>query len=377
MKYKIFLFVILFVLTGHLIAGSEFTGIFTLINPSATTIAFGNESGTAYIWGNNPLNSWSNPALLAYNDCLSWGWSRDPWFEDIIGGMYVNSSYLSYANQDFGILIPTINASSKFGTTCDYGEQTAYDSNGNLVGTFNSYETCSRFAIAKKLFHYNILRNKGNSDSFTLSAGYDFRYIFSNLCPIVIDSLDREIGHGTMHGLGFLGHYIHNQRLSSKNSFLIFEATAGYYQMNLFKSELSYPSATWPLPYGNRLGVTGKVSYNFENIASIPIPFLQENISICYVYDTQKLGEWESEWSSGFEFGFFNTLFLRWGEYHDEQGHIEGNTSGVGIKLNFNNVVNFEYNYATFPGGELQAEQRKNDLIVSVDLMKVFRKKIR
>ncbi len=59
---------------------------FTQINPSATNVAFGIQSGTAYIWGNNPLNSWSNPALLAYNQGLSWGWSRDPWFEDVIKG---------------------------------------------------------------------------------------------------------------------------------------------------------------------------------------------------------------------------------------------------------------------------------------------------
>jgi len=154
---------------------------FTQINPSATNVAFGIQSGTAYIWGNNPLNSWSNPALLAYNQGLSWGWSRDPWFEDVIKGMYINSSYLSYVNQDFGILIPMINANGKFGTTIDYGEQEAYDPNGNNFYTFHSHETCSRFAVAKKLFRINILPNSENTDSFTLSAGYDFRYITSNL----------------------------------------------------------------------------------------------------------------------------------------------------------------------------------------------------
>lgn len=375
MKYIIFLLVILFVLTANLNAGSEFTGIFTLINPSATTIAFGNQSGTAYIWGNNPLNSWSNPALLAYNNGLSLGWSHDPWFEDVIKGIYINSSYLSYANQNFGVLIPMINASSKFGTTCDYGEQEVYDAQGHLVGTFNSYETCARFAVAKKLFHLNLFHNTGSSDSFTFSGGYDFRYITSNLPMFVADSLDRDIVHSTMHGLGLLGHFIHHQRLHLTNSSLTFEITLGFYQMNILENEMRYETGEYPLPYGNRFGVTGKVSYNFENIAPIPIPFLHENISICYVYDTQEFGDWESEWGSGFEFGFFNIFFLRWGEFHDEQGHIEGKTSGVGIKLNFKDVVHFEYNYATFPGGELQARQRKEDLMVSVDLMKLFQRK--
>ena len=375
MKYKLFLLVILLVFTGHLTAGSEFTGIFTEINPSATTIAFGNQSGTAYIWGNNPLNSWSNPALLAYNNGLSWGWSRDPWFEDIIHGMYLNSSYLSYSNRDYGILIPMINANGKFGTTIDYGEQEAYDAQGHLIDTFNSYETCSRFAVAKKLFHYNLLHNSGNSDSFTLSAGYDFRYFTSNLPFFVSDSLDHDIVHGTMHGLGLLGHFMHHQRLHSANSSLTFEVTSGYYQMNLFKSEMPYESGDIPLPYGNHFGIAGKITYNFGSSISLPLHFLQENVSFCYVYDTEKLGNYDSEWGCGYELGFFNTLFLRCGEYHDEQGHMEGNTSGIGVKFNINSVVYFEYNYATSPGGDLQAEQKKTDIMISVDLMKVLTKK--
>ncbi len=375
MKYRLLLLIILLVSAGYLTAGSQFTGVFTEISPSATTTAFGNQSGTAYIWGNNPLNSWSNPALLAYNNGLSWGWSRDPWFEEIIHGMYLNSSYLSYANSNFGILIPMINASGKFGTTIDYGDQEAYDAEGHLIGTFHSYETCSRFAVAKKLFHLNFIQDSGNSDSFTLSAGYDFRYIFSNLCPLSVDSLGSDVGRSTMHGLGFLGHFIHHQRLSSENSFLTFEAVAGYYYMNLFKSEISYGSATYSLPYGNRFGLSGKISYHFGNSISLPLPFLQENISFCYVYDTQKLGDCNEEWSSGYEFGFFNTFFLRWGEFHDEQSHVEGSTSGIGVRFNINNLVYFEYNYATFSIGSPDTTERKDDLMISVDLMKVLKKK--
>ncbi len=376
MKYKIFLLVILFVLTAHLNAGTEFTGIFTLINPSATTIAFGNQSGTAYIWGNNPLNSWSNPALLAYNDGLSWGWSHDPWFEKIINGMYINSSYISYANRNLGFLVPMFSASGNLGTTCDYGMQEVYDANGHLISKFHSYEICSRFAVAKKLFYLNFAQTDSpNTNSFILSGGYDFRYITSNLPFFVSDSLDRDLVHGTMHGLGFLGHFTHDHHLSSLKSLLKIEITSGLYLVNVLKNEISYASGDYPLPYGNRFGVTGKVSYNFENIAPIPIPFFQENISFCYVYDTANYADNPSEWGQGFEFGLFETLFLRWGEYHDKQGHIEGITSGVGIKLNFKDVVHFEYNYATFPGGELQASQKKDDLMVSVDLKKLLRKK--
>jgi len=376
MKYKLFLLVILLILTAHNDADAEdYVGLFTTFNPSAETIAFGNQSGTAYIWGNNPLNSWSNPALLAYNNGLSWGWSRDPWLEDIVSSIYLNSSYLSYANNDLGILLPIINASAKFGTTIDYGEEKAYDAQGYLVDTFHSYETCSRFAVAKKLFHLNFLHNSGNSDLFTLSGGYDFRYITSNLPLFVADSLDRDIVHGTMHGIGFLGHFTHDHWINNSKSLLKIELASGIYLMNLFKNEMHYKSGDYPLPYGTRLGFTGKVSYYFgtnSNI-SMPVSFLQSNVSLCLLYDTAKYADNPSTWGQGYEFGLFETIFLRWGKHHDQSGQ-ERNTFGLGVKLNCSGV-HFEYNYATFSIGSLDTTERKDDLMISVDLKKVLKKK--
>jgi len=71
---------------------------------------------------------------------------------------------------------------------------------------------------------------------------------------------------------------------------------------------LSYESGDEPLPYGKRFGLTGKISYHFGNSISLPLSFLQENISFCYVYDTEKLGDYDSEWGNGYELSFFNTF---------------------------------------------------------------------
>jgi len=152
MKYKIFLLVILLILIAYINADAqEHFGLFTTFNPSAETIAFGNESGTAYIWGNNPLNSWSNPALLAYSSGLSWGWSHDPWLEGFVDGIYMNSSYVSYANQNFGLLLPMLNASTDWGTTLDYGETEIYNAEGHLIGHYRSREISTRFGIGCKI----------------------------------------------------------------------------------------------------------------------------------------------------------------------------------------------------------------------------------
>jgi len=375
MKFKIFLLAILLILTAHNDADAEdYVGLFTTFNPSAETIAFGNQSGTAYIWGNNPLNSWSNPALLAYNNGVSWGWSHDPWLDGFVDGIYMNSSYVSYANRNIGLLLPMFNASGNLGTTCDYGMQEAYDANGHLVSKFHSYEICSRFAVGKKLLNVNFAQdNSLNNNSLMVSAGYDFRYITSRLRWTPEDS--SETVHGSMHGIGFLGHFTHDHWINNSKSLLKIELASGIYLMNLFKNEMHYKSGDYPLPYGTRLGFTGKVSYYFgtnSNI-SMPVSFLQSNVSLCLLYDTAKYADNPSTWGQGYEFGLFETIFLRWGKHHDQSGQ-ERNTFGLGVKLNCSGV-HFEYNYATFSIGSLDTTERKDDLMISVDLKKVLKKK--
>ena len=93
---------------------SEFTCVFTLINPSATNVAFGLNSGTANIWDRNPLGVWSNPAKLGYYKGFAYGNSHDPWFDNVIKGIYHNSSYLTFGWNGIGILLPLINNSNKF-----------------------------------------------------------------------------------------------------------------------------------------------------------------------------------------------------------------------------------------------------------------------
>jgi len=377
MKYKFFLFVILLILTTFSDADTqEHYGLFTTFNPSAETIAFGNESGTSYIWGNNPLNSWSNPALLAYSNGISWGWSHDPWLEGFVDGIYMNSSYVSYANQNFGLLLPMLNASTNWGTTLDYGESEIYDAEGHLIGHYRSREISTRFGIGCKIIK-TILKNRFSnlSDKMEISLGYDLRYIVSNIAPMILKTSPPD-GTGFMHGIGFLGHIRPLHFIPHVNRAITLDITAGLYTMNVTKNDLSCFDYTYPLLYGTRTGLAAKLSYDFvgDKLQSyMPLYGMKDKVSICFVYDTAKYGNDPSSWGQGFEFGLFETLFLRWGKHHSNSMQ-ERNTFGFGVKLNFSSI-HFEYNYATFSIGSLDTTERKDDLMISVDLMKLSKKR--
>ena len=87
MKKLIFLLIALLLLT-QIFGITEFACIFTMINPSATDVAFGLGSGTANIWNTSPLSVWSNPAKLGYHNGFSYGYSHTPWFREIFHDMY-------------------------------------------------------------------------------------------------------------------------------------------------------------------------------------------------------------------------------------------------------------------------------------------------
>ena len=70
---------------------------------------------------------------------------------------------------------------------------------------------------------------------------------------------------------------------------------------------------------------------------------------------------WHGSW-------FFDTVFLRFGNYHDAKGQISGLTYGYGLKLNALDYGFIEYNYAKYPGGEIQNTQMKWDISAGINL---------
>jgi len=381
-------------------ASSEFAGVFTLINPSATNVAFGLESGTANIWDRNPLGVWSNPAKLGYFKGFSYGYSHDK-FEGVVEDMYHNSSYITFGWKGLGILLPFKNKYKKYGTTMYYGEQEAIDAHGNFLRRFNSYETCSQFAVGinfleftNRFFNANLpIKNLQKYSEF--SFGYSLNYIVSGLCPLIPELMDAEgEGKSYVHNFGSLVE-INLSRIYydifkfdrlleglqndfSFNDILDFEVAGGINFINISKAKILYENSENKqlLPYGNRTAIAGKLSFiNLNNILPpklSSICFFNNIFSIYASYDNAKYGNNPSTWGKGIEFTFLDIFSWRSGEYNDIDGHIVGDCKGWGVNLNYKDVVSFQYNYVEFPGGELQAKQEKEDISFSVDIIKLI-----
>lgn len=400
MKKKRIIFIIvllsMFSICPSSYASSEFAGVFTLINPSATNVAFGLESGTANIWDKSPLGVWSNPAKLGYYNGLAYGNSHDPWFDNVIKGIYHDSSYLTFGGNGLGFLLPFKNKYKKYGTTMYYGEQEAYDVEGNLLKKFNSYETCSQFAVGinfleltNKVFKYSspIIDLQRYSE---ISLGYSLDYIVSGLCPLIPELMDAEgKGESTSHNIGGIIRISPINLLSdilqnilhydfSINDYLNLDLSHGINFINIYRDGILYENSNskQPLPNGIRSGIAGKLSFiNLNNILPPKLSlicFFNNIFSIYASYDNSKYGDNPSTWGKGIEYTLFDIFSWRSGEYNDIDGHIVGDCKGWGVNLNYKDVVSFQYNYVKFPGGELQDTQEKNDVSFNVDIIKLI-----
>jgi len=138
MKKFLFLIVVLILIT-QVFGISEFACIFTMINPSARSSAFGNNSGAADIWDTSPLGIWSNPAKLSYNENFAIGFTRIPWYKDHFDDYYFISSYICFKWKGIGILLPAFSDKNRWGTVMDYGQLTIHDEDGNNMGSFDNY----------------------------------------------------------------------------------------------------------------------------------------------------------------------------------------------------------------------------------------------
>ncbi|MDA3812896.1 MAG: hypothetical protein PF570_01455 [Candidatus Cloacimonetes bacterium] len=377
MKKFISLIIIMLLLTS-LFGIREFACMFTLINPSATDVAFGLGSGTANIWNTNPLSVWSNPAKLGYHKNLAFGYSNDSWFENVVWidfDMYHQSSYISYGWNGIGVLLPAPSAKSHWGTFMDYGEQTMLDEYGNVISTFESYDACSKFAVGVNVMEF--VSNFISNESFhslqyygDLSIGYNYDNIISELVPEGSGGLPPGVkgaGETNSSGVGYIGRISPFNKINAAGKFYRLDLTAGIYYLNPERTKISYinESQPDPMPYGTRSAFSCKFSIDSSLILEMENDNLRciiDNLfSIYYSQDNVQYGEKDesnpSVWGEGIEIAFFDIFYIRKGQYVDRRGEMVGDTDGIGINLNYKDILQFQYNKTKFPGGEFQNKQ--------------------
>jgi hypothetical protein len=386
---RIYLIIVILYSVFQLFAINYFSCIFTTINPSVRGSAFGNNGGAADIWDTNPLGVWSNPAKLGYHKGAAYGYSNVPWMAEIFDDLVFRASYVSIGWNGIGILLPAPSQKDQSGTVFSYGEQIATDPNGNIIDSFDSWEASARYAFGINIFEFSskMLRQdflyKINHFG-EISLGYSYDDIQSKIGGGFINgSFTNDVVPADFQSYSFLGRLSPFNKTNALGGFLTLDLVGGVNYINPQKSEITYFSVSDPdqMPWGKHSAFSGRLSISKEIVPGLKMPpildaFIDNLFTYYYSQDNTIYGkntdDNPSEWGYGYEFTFFDILSVRDGEFRDWGGEILGYTYGLGVNLNYKDMVQFQYNYAEIPGGELERKRKMDEYLFRVDFFKLL-----
>lgn len=347
--------------------------LFLSQEPSGINHAYsGNAFGTVNIWHNNPLTAYSNPAVPAFYNGLSWAISKNEWqIWDSDIKIINNVSMISYAQNGLSIILPAPNSRDQFGITVDYGHQDIIDSSGQLVGRFRATDNAQIYGMAINPFEL-YRKHIGNEDlilnSFDLALGAQLNRI-EMILPIITGTEDAKGNSVNIGAIARVNHTLWN--------ILKLEGVCGYSHLNVGKGKLeSWDDSTWPLDRWESIGLAFSGTLKAEEFTK-DLPFkhliwFDDALALRYFNTQMKaLGQYNTDNDGyGVEIGLFDTFFFRYGHTDDGVDNIVGNTSGWGIKLHYKNIVAFSYNRSKFPWGRDMTHE-SDDLSVNIDIIKL------
>ena len=200
-----------------------------------------------------------------------------------------------------------------------------------------------------------------------LSTGVTFKYIRSCLASEeLLDWLEEITGIETNGGTG--SSFTFDIGLLVKDP-VDFSALGVSYSNVIGSMKYLENGASDPLPSFIRAGISlspvDLLSYALEKYYSFP-HYLADYFQVKYTREilTDRVGSDHETWhSSGFEFKFFNCVYLREGRFEDSEGGRVGSTRGFGLSLG-----NIRLDYAD--DSDIYAFYTKNDQIsLSVNIM--------
>jgi hypothetical protein len=344
--------------------------IYDSIEPSSINSAMGGSVGVVNIWHNNPLTFYSNPAIASFHEGLSWGIkSPPPPFKRM---MYSNTEYydvslISYGYKGVGLLLPSFNRQGRMGESIDFGKLNVYDEDGNFQTSVHSYERGAVFGIAVNPLEMS--RNYYNTpqvlDYFNLAIGFsriDHKIHALDAGPIDRGSFSFKT---TSYNLGVLA--ATNQ---SWKNYVNTEAVFGFALFNVFDDEYTLADTHLSYKYGHKsLGWALSATLPFDTYLSLNYPCFQELLSFRFMSaNTKPHDSNSSQKGYGGEIGFLNTFYFRRGSYEDKTMALKGDTKGYGIRLNYNKMVSFSYNYSECPSID-DIERKEHEIAASFDIL--------
>lgn len=376
---KLVLTILLVLSIGVSCAVTDYACMFLAINPSNISRALGyGNIGVVDVWHNNPLTSYSNPAIASLHEGISYGYTHENWLEDIgIADMQYDCGLINIGYKGVGIILPAPNKGSNYGINLDYSSYPYIKKQSNTFREFKSMESATVYGLSINTSEF-LKRTEEHHplfDVLDLAFGAERVLIKSDfeLGQGYPEELSKDTAEAACLNLGLISRF---KYFPDENIKL--EGVYGLSIFNAFNEKIKYLDDDWKDTIyrftNNGLALSasvlsenllkGKVHKDlifFDNILSTRLFVSLEDD---YTYREDKL-------SYGVEIGFLDTFFIRRGHYRDRDGSVVGDTEGYGISLHYKNLFEYSYNSSSIPTG-LSNNEKSSDQTFMINLVELY-----
>ncbi len=171
----------------------------TFIDPSVRSSGMG-RAAVAVFWGDDP-EDWANPSLLSQRRGVHFEWGRTQFVPDL-AEVHFTSTRLSVGAYGIGISIvgkPWVDVGEGY---LDYGTSIATDVDGNIIGSFRSWEEVRSIGFGASLttLFENLARATGGDPPrlgrmVDVSVGHAWKTVHVSLAPADVTQ-DQKKGEG-------------------------------------------------------------------------------------------------------------------------------------------------------------------------------------
>lgn len=369
---------------GTRVARAQGTAVVLNMDTSVRSLGRGGASAAVFWDGGS---EWVNPALLGYRNGLSFTWDRHELLPDYTDDLTLSSRRLSLGLWGVGFSTSGQPVDVIGGTDLDYGLSEVTDVNGNVIGTFHSYEHVRSWSLGVSLATVvdQVAARMGNAAHFSdwadVAVGGSWKRAEVAFSPpqtfstnatdigvlLRISPLDtrRQAGAADVvtHRLDFsYGHAALNQNEPTINF--------GIYGTEAPTSRLDRDggAAGWTIRFAPgqlasdaRLRcIAGPDGAMLRVVAAFDHEAVSSGDNDAYAYDVDRWGT---------EIAFGRVAALRTGHVSDREGDILGFAWGFGLGAPLGPLGEVSYDFSSTPQAEGLDHRHSHSVTLRLDVL--------
>ena len=320
------------------------------------------QSGAAVYWEDD-RNDWSNPALLAYEQGIRYSRARFQLLPDLANDVFFTADHVAAGACGVGVSITGKPFSSLGGYQLDYGVSYATNENGDIIGTFHSYENVRQIGVGlSPIKLYDSLRRQAGLEPSALgryvdlSVGHSWKTDLVDLAPVDVVLAIPARGQFDERDRGALLRVVPVGAREEGAPGVRVEVAGAFSERNYADTHVLFNG-------GELFATTEERLVAAAERMIVPLPVrsgglwnvLTPSIGISGIWEQARyyVGGYRVSWDpvtrTGQEIDLLGVISLRHGYVNDPNGEVHNHTWGIGARLQYRGIGGVRYDWAEVP----------------------------